>query len=349
MPGFLSGNPGNGYIPSFEASGKLVVGYSRNPKDFAINKWTTLTKVTKGTGYYLRITPENAARILDTTLANYVWPDGNDAPTGVWNMESFEFEPFLTKRYSYSFRVGYKAVEQAAWRILAVEAAFHAQQAMTAREVVAITKATTSGNWPASQVKTATTLGGGFWDTGTATSPVLKKGLNAGAFVINKGTLGIVRPKDLVLVISPETADKFGRTQEVHTYLKESPYALAQVRGDDAGQNGIWGLPDQLYGYNIVVDDTVYITSQKNVGGLAAAPAYAMPSNSALLLGRPGGLMGVEGSPSFSTVHVFSYEEMTVESKDDPDNRRHQGRVTDDFGVEIVSPVSGLLVTNLFS
>lgn len=345
---YPAGNPGNTYVPSFEASGDLVVNYSRNPKDFALNSYVTLTPVEKSTGYFLQINPDNAARIVSSTSADYVWPDGNDAPTGAWNTQDFQFAPFLTKRYNYPFRLGYKAVEQAAWKILSTHAAMAAQQCMTSRTLEVNTLLDTTGSYASGHVFSATTAGGGFWSDGTAANPIILAGLNYAAFKIQKATIGVVRPRDLVLVISPETANAMARSQEIHTYLAQSPAALAQVRGDVPSQNGLWGLPDTLYGFRLAIEDAVRVSTIKNVAGTATTD-YIKDENTAWLVARPGQLVGSEGATSFSTCHIFVYEEMTVESKDDVDNRRHQGRVVDDRGSVIVSNVSGCKFTNVLS
>lgn len=344
---YPAGGPqGNTYVPSFEASGELVVSFSRNPKDFALNSYVTLTPTEKSTGYFLRISPDNAMRILSTTGADTTWADGNDAPTGTWNTEAFEFAPFLTKRHAYPFRLGYKAVEQAVWKILAAHAAMAAQQAMTDRtiEVNALLDAT--GNYPTGHYATATAQGGGFLSDGTAANPIILRALNACAFKIQKDTGGIVRPRDLVLVVNPELANAMAASQEIHTYLAQSPAALAQVRGDVPSQNGLWGLPDTVYGYRVAIEDAVKVAQLK---GATADPGYIKDDNTAWLVARPGQLVGTEGAPSFSTAHIFVYEEMTVESKDDPDNRRHQGRVVDDRGAVMISGLSGFLITNTLS
>src|SRR5690242_11980202 len=114
----------NTYVPSFDATGHLVVAYSRNPKDFPLNQWATITPVKKSTGYFLQVTAEQAARIINTDLADFVWPDSNDAPSGIWGLESFNFVPYSTTRFSFPFRLGYKANEQADWKILALHSAF---------------------------------------------------------------------------------------------------------------------------------------------------------------------------------------------------------------------------------
>lgn len=336
----------NTYIPSFDATGQLVAAYSRNPKDFALNKYSTLTSVKKSSGYYMRITAEMAARVLNSDLSDFIWPDGNDQPTGEWGKESFSWFSFSTQRFVYPFRIGYKANEQADWKVLAAHAAFSAQQAMTARSLRAYTVLTTTSNYDSSHVSAATALGGGFWSAGTGANPIIKKSLNLMAQRIALDTVGAVKPKDLAVVIDPVIADAMGRSQEMHDFLKGSYWAEAQVRGDRESQNGFWGLPDQVYGYPVIIEDAVRVTSRK---GATRAASYIPAGNTAVMIARPGGLTSVAGGPSFSTLHQFVYEDMTVEQKDDPDNRRISGRVVDDFDVQVVAPASGYVLTNVLS
>lgn len=341
--GFPSGT--NTFVPSFDASGQLTVAFSRNPKDFPINKWSALTPVKKSTGYYLRITAENAARVINTDLSEFVWHDGNDAPNGSWGLESFQFIPFNTTRYAYPFRIGYKANEQADWKILAAHAAFAAQQAMTARSYKLIQLALTTGGY-GSNTDTATNLGGGFWTAGTSTSPIIQKTINAARIAIHKATLGTVKEKDLVLVIDPTIATQMATSAEIHDYVKSSPYALAQIRGDVENQNGMWGLPEVLYGVKLVVEDTVRVSTKK---GATTSTGYAWDGNSAVLCARPSQLTSVAGGPSFGAFHVMAYEEMTVEQKDDPDNRRINARVVEDNDVQFVAPAAAYLIQHTLS
>src|SRR5690606_30153563 len=67
----------NAYIPSHEASGKLVVDFSRNPSKFALAKYAQIVPVTEQLGYYLEMTVEEAARVLDDDGFDVDWPDGN--------------------------------------------------------------------------------------------------------------------------------------------------------------------------------------------------------------------------------------------------------------------------------
>jgi len=162
---------------------------------------------------------------------------------------------------------------------------------------------------------------------------------------VQKATLGVVRPRDLAFVVSPTSADLMGRSAEVHAYLANSPFALAQVRGDAPNQNGLWGLPDALYGIPIIVDDTVRVSSRKGAATLVSG--YIL-GNQGIMVARPGQLVS-DGSSAFSTCVLFMFEEMTVESKDDSDNRRTMGRVVEDYAAVLASDISGYLISDVTS
>ncbi len=348
----------NTFVPSFEASGHLIVAYSRNVKDFSLNKYAAIKQVKKSQGYFLNLTAEEAARVINTDLREAVWADGGDAPSNEYGNETFNFLPFKTERYQWGFNVGYKAEEQADWKILAQYAAVKAQQAMTARSLLGYTALTTTTNYASSHVDTATNWSSraatpGFLSAGTATNPIIKAVFNKMAQQIFLDTLGAVKQTKLKVVIDPVLADAMGRTQEVHSFLQQSPFALAQVRGDAPNQNGIWGLPTELYGYEIVVEDTVRVSTKKvsplNNPSSTATRAFVPGGNTLVMCAGPGSLVSEAGGTDFSTLQFFMYEEMTVETRDDPDNRRTKGRVVEDYGAYVVAPASGAICTACLS
>jgi hypothetical protein len=340
---FPSGN--NTYVPVFDASGKLIVEYSRNPKDFALNEYVTIRPVKKSEGLYLKIRSRQAARVLSATGApgQFIWNDGNDADRGEWNKEAFQYANYVTVRQNFPFSLGYKSVDQADWGVVAMQAAVVAQQAMTERTLFTLGVATTTGNYNSGQTDTAANWGGGFLNAGTPTNPIFKIALRKMAQKINKATLAVVKPKDLIFVVDPVTAAAIAEGQEVHTYLKENPVALEVLKGD--GQFIQWGLPSQMYGYKIVVEDTVVNAVHE---GVTDSLSYAL-SNKAFMVARPGSLVSPSGGANFSSLQMFMYEEMTVEQKDDPDNRRINGRVVEDYDVRMAAPDSACLCTNTLS
>ncbi len=339
---------GNTYIKNHQATGNLVVSFSRNPKEFAFTRYAQYRTVKKDAGYYLRITAENAARIVGANLKEFVWPDGADRPTRNSGTEKFAFHDYKTARYDYDFTLGYKSREQADWNIQDIESSFHIQQAMTGRGVSIADVLQTTGNWDASHILDVDDGGtdvpgntsGQSWELSTSQRQDIKRSLNVGTQLIRNHTLGKVKRKDLQLVMSPNTAMRLGESQEIIDFVKQAPDSWKMIQGDLSGLNSEFGMPDMLYGIPIVVDDTVLVSSAR--GAATATYANTLTDGNVFLLSRVGGIDSPGGGPSFSTLTGFFYEELTVETKDDPDNRRVNGHVVDDFQFVLTAPASGV-------
>jgi len=337
----------NTFVLSHDASHKLRIDFSRDPKKFALNRYAQIVPTPKMAGYYLKMTIEEAARVSATGV-EYAWPDGATAPNGQDGTESFEYLGFLTKRYAYPFVLGDLSVDQASWDIMGNHTAIHRQKAMTARTQAVVTAMTTTGNYDSTHYSAVSSISGasGTWAASTTARSDIKRSLMYAAELILKDTNGVVTPEDLHLVLNPSLARAMAQSQEVIDFIKGSPDAKAQLRGEGGfGKNAYFGLPDVLYGVPIEVEQTVRVTTPK---GATTARSYVMSDSSAVLCSRPGALVGEYGSPSFSTVTVFAYEkdDMTVETKHDVDNRRQLGRVVDNFQAVMTAPVSGFLFTS---
>lgn len=334
----------NTFIPNLEATNSLVVDFSRNPDEFALPNYTQYVPVEKTEGKYVRMDVEAAARLLNTDAREHEWPDGADAPTGEGQLDPHSFYSYICRRYAPAFRMGELAADQAAWDRLAQAAAHVAQQLMTIRTQLVITKLTNTANWATGHYSAVSSISGvtGKWDVSTTARKDIKRSLDYAAEKIRKATLGKVKPKDLRVVMSAGCARKISVTQEIQDHIKGSPAAEKSLTTQLGGVNE-YGLPSTLYGYPIVIEDTVKVTNAK---GATKATSYVLPDTTPIMVSQIGGLEGVEGSPSFSTVQLFLYEEMSVESKHDRDNRRYLGRAVDNVGVEIVAPISGFLFTS---
>jgi len=335
----------NVFVPDHAASGKLVVDFARNIKDFSVNEWCQIIPVKKVVGLYLTMTIEEAGRIQQTDLANFAWPDGADAPKGDDGAESFEFQTYRTERRAFPVRLGDLTIDQASWNLTAQHASIKARQAMTARTQLAVTAATTSGTYDSSHRLdvTAITSNSGSWAESTTSRQDIKRSLNTAANLLLLDTLNGIRINDLMVVINPTLAAEMAECQEIVDYLKHSPDALAQVRGELPGKNVMFGLPDKLYGYPLVVEATAKVTSKK---GATRAASYILPTSTPFMCARPGGLVGVADSPNFSTHCLFAAEEMTVETLKDVNNRYQVIRVVENIVAKVVAPVSGVLFSN---
>lgn len=337
----------NTFVKSHEATNKLVVDFSRNPKDFGVTRYTQIVPVDKTAGYYMRMTLEEAARVLNSDVSEHYWPDNEESPQGLSGTESFRWEEFRAKRYAYAFRLGDRTVDVSSWDIVAQHGAIKAQQAMTARTVLAIAELQNSSNYAAAHTSAVSAITGntGTWAESTTARQDIRRSLNYAANVIRKATFAVVKPKDLMLVITPETAKELAECQEIVDFIKGSPAAWASINGNLADQNNNvgYGLPPDLYGYELVIEDAVKVTSHK---AATKTDDWVMDGAKPFLCARPGGLTGTYGAPSFSTCTIFMKEEMTTETLRDPNHRLTRGRVTEDFDVVMTAPISGFLFTS---
>lgn len=333
------------YVKDHESSKRMRVDFSRDPKSFAINRYAQIWPASKQEGYYLEMGLEEAARILSDDAAEHNWADGADRPLDFTSLEDFEFKPFMTKRKSYTTVIGDLTSEQATWDILEQHLRKLSQKAMTARTMLAQTELQNASNYDSSHTSAVASIGANTGNFGTATTQnqIIKRSLNHAAEVILKDTLGAVRRKDLIFVIGPELAHILSETQEFVDHVKGSPEAYGQVKGDLEGLNSEWQMPDKLYGIPLVVEDCVRVSNRK---GATASKAFVLGSAKAMLVSRIGGLTGVDGAPSFSSIVQFMKEEMTVEREHEKFDRRCKLAVTDDFQAKLIAPVSSFLFTS---
>jgi hypothetical protein len=214
---------------------------------------------------------------------------------------------------------------------------------MTARTQAAVTLMTTAGNWAAAHTSAVSSISGvtGKWDVSTTARRDIKRSLDYAAETIVKATLGAVKQENLMVVMSPGCARRISVCQEIVDYIKGSPAAEKELVKTLSTPNR-FGIPDTLYGYKVVIENAVKVTSRK---GATKATSFVLGDTTPFMCSRVGGLEGIEGSPSFSTCQIFMYEELTTEQKHDRDNRRHLGRVVDNYAAKLVAGISGFLFT----
>lgn len=349
-PGFAG--PFNVYTPNWAASGRLAVAYSRNVKSFPWLKAIQMIESPKPQGYYLKISPQEAARVVQ--LQDYAWIFGSERPMHPEGMEQFQYVSFQVNRRDYGFALDEDTEKTAEWDIAEEHAKIHAAKAMTARTIEIITALTTVANWQtaadidlsSNHTSTATALTGGQLDQGTSTNPYIKKFIDRAQVLIDLDTLGTVKPDQLHMIMNPHTAYLLAESAEIHDYLKGSPDAMHEIRtGSSPNARYGPGLPSAIYGMDVIVDNTVRGTTRKNSAG-TMTKAYAFPDQQIAIVARPGELEGVYGTPSWSTIVWFWYrDEMTLERFQDSRNRRMDYHLVDAGIPQIVSPLSGYLLT----
>lgn len=340
----------NTFVPTFsEATGLIQTEFTRNVKSFALNRYTKLVPVTTTSGYYLKINSDEAVRVVNEN--DFRWAYGEDRPTGINN--DFDFVNFTTKRYEKGFHIPYETAKVAAWDIVAQHARSRAAQLMTLRTQRALTVLTTAGNWSsgtnyfadfdALAFGTATTTNG--VEDGNATDkPYVARLFQTATERLMINTGGAIQMSDIVAVMSPKTAFRLSRTAEMKDLIKYTQ-GVDLMKGE--GNFSRYGLAPALFGIgDIVIEDAVKVSTAK---GATRSADYIMSDGQVLFVSRPQGLIGVEGGSNFATITNFVYEDMTVETFDDPVNRRTRGSIVDNGTFELTAPLAGIYVANIFA
>lgn len=345
-----TGYPGNinPYIPTLELSGNLMVGFSRNVADFPLNKYVQITPVKLPFGAYLYFNPLDLGRIRNAPHGSK-WAPGTLRPTGFQNTLGFEEKQFRCTRYNHSTTLDQLAVDVANWPIQKTHSEALAQEAMTERAYQVCAKLTDTSLFPSSHTTTANALAGGFLDGGTTGDPRIFKALSGASQLIQKDSMGRVRQGDLFCLMNNNTAIALSKSRELREYVMQQQNAQGMIDFD--GKGGSWlnryGLPGNLYSYPVIVEDTYYNGS--NRGNASEVGTQVFPDNTIFVGVRKGGLESSEGAASYSTCHLFMYEDMTVEVNPDVRHRLMYMDVVDHFAPEVVAPVTGVIIQNVLS
>lgn len=329
------------YVPSTEASDNLTIAFLRDPAKFPLNRYAQRVITNKMTGYYNYLNTDDAARVINFDANS--WADGEDLPAGF--AESNEFRQFTCERYAFPFRIGNLAMEQASWDIIAAHAAIKLQKGMTQQTYKVCDAMTTTGNFTGA-TGSASSVGGGVWLNSSETNAYIRKTFNQVTENIIQNTNGMVGPKDIICVINPDVAKTISQAPEIRDYIKQSPVAAAAIEYE-GNYNAGYGLPPQLFGISLVIEDTPRITSLP--GADSTTRSWALSADSAVFVARPGGLTAPVGGPSFSTVQIFEYGGVQVKTIADPINERTIGYAQLNYDVKVAAPLSGYLVTDVIS
>lgn len=349
---FHNAGPGNVYIPA-SIAGRLSIEFSRNPASFPLMRYTQIIPTDKLSGYYPEWGTRDAIRVV--TLNDHVWPDGQERPRQ--DSRTFKWRSFDCIRYNYGFKIGSLTKGQADIDVIGANARMKAAVCMTERSVEALTLLETSGNWGNNTAATIDALLGGSgksWNGATVANPYIFESFLAVKNAVAQSTGGVVTGSGLICVVNPNTAKAMGASAEIRDYMRANPMTMVNLSmGSDSGLNR-WGLPAVLYDVQIVVEDSVKVTTRRDEDGSTDTTAYVMSDNKAVFLYRPGGAAGLVGPATSgdnnaavqtgATLAMFAHEEMTIEGKSETWDRLEEGAVVDTRDFRITTPASGYLI-----
>lgn len=355
---YVHASPFNAFVPA--ATGQII-SYTRDPAKYKINEYAQLFKSDAAVGVYYKLNPDDSARVV--SLDEDVWADGHSRKDGDTVGQRFDLVEFQTIRRNKKAKIGWQALKAGnrnSLNLLVANTNIVRNLTMIARtaRLMALLETANSATW-GSNFGSATTLGGGVWTSGTDSDPVIKRTLMTIAKNIHLATNGMVSDLDneedvgLNLILSPDDAALLSTVPEIHSYLARSQFALDQIKGKNRGQNALWGLPDFLYGYKLVVENAVRVKEREAADGTVLATAnrgWVKTNNSAVITSRPGGLDGQMGAPSFSTAQIYFVDkEISLDTFDDPEDELTRVHVQENVKEVVAAPAAGYLITGLFS
>lgn len=351
MPKVLPGAY-NTFIPNARSSGNLFVDFSRNINDFACLRYCQPVPVQQTVGLWYQMGLDERARLTDNDAAKFLWADGTPRPNNQDSDEYFEEKSYRCERRSYTSTLGKMASEQAAWDELDRRCRMLAQQAMTVRTNAIISRMTTASEYSTDHVADLSVAGvipgvTGNWAASTSARLAIRRTLNHIKNTITLATRAAVNSDDLVMVMSPDTAEQIAVSQEIVELLKQNVGGLKYLRADEEFPKDSYGLPQRLYNTEVIIEKTVKVTSQK--GLLAQSAQYVLPVGTIVVCHKPEALEGVEGGRSFSTcsIHIYRDDDLTVETDEVRWDRLTNVAVTDNFDVNMSAPISGFLLQNV--
>ncbi len=259
--GFSAASATNTYIPSLDGSGNLQVTFGRNRDRFTVPRVCTYTKVKHLTGFYKYINPDTAVRLI--ALADCKWPDGSPRPgQQTQNQIEFDNRPFSCERYNWNEYLGDLAREQNDFQLPSHITRQLGMLEMTAREKAHAAVWADPANYTEfGNTATATSLSGASWYTSSLDNAYIQRGLQAAAAQILKNCVGRVEYLDLYILMNPTTAAKLGTAPEVKQATIQQSGSQQIVQGKT--WNREFGLPNELFGFTVAVDKSIYIPSRK--------------------------------------------------------------------------------------
>jgi hypothetical protein len=343
-----------------------IIGYVRRVEDFPMNRYIQLVQAPAPAFFYTQLDRDQSLRIRN--IDEFLFADGADRPQTKANQFGFREQQCFTVRYDFATSIGNQALQQAEkqWNAKQVYLQGLASQAMLARTINlwqgspsaagagAWLGLDTVSMWPSTNTSDANTLNGGAGTWATASDDptnanylAIRKSLLAAVQTIFAQTNGRVKWEDLRLVVSPTLARTMISTPELYNYIRQTEWAVDKIEKDGKNLNARFGLPPELYGLEVVVEDTPYLNdlpvASQTVG--STSRSFVKADNKAVIMSRPGKLDSQVG-PSFSTVQVYWYEhQMQVFEYNDPINLKTQMHVTDQYVPVLPAGESGYLIT----
>lgn len=368
----------NTFIPGYAGDGEsqkqFIVGWTLNEEAFAFNAYVTVVGADKPVFYYRKYKSEDFVRVSASDQAMRTWADGADMPKTPAGARFTNLLVELRRWGEHDF-IGDMSEDYSdiGSQIPLLQKTL-ASRAMVQRAIDVQAALTTSGEYPSTGtthyyakwgvlandstiVGSGQTYPTGYFGTagtntaydGTLDDPLFAKMLNHMMGIIQRRTNSQVQPKDLALVLNPNTAARLAKSREVRAYLAQNAGSLAVIQGKTPTYNGMmYGLPDPFHGLKVVVDGTTKTTARHDHVN-DDAQVYVVADNQISIVARPGAVSGIPGSRSYGSLVVWQDKKRAMKPKTEPDafNERVKVGLQDMYAVRLVAPEATATIADI--
>lgn len=338
-----------------------IIANARDPKKYRINKYSRLVKTDDELFLYYYIHPDDFVRSVATKAS--VWGDGAKRPEISGQRVRHKTREGQCIRYDEDFQIGWRTLKKADYNVLLANTRAVENKVMIDWTRESIDLVEDPANWSGNFAAATDLAGAAQWDQGTAEDPVIKKTLLEIGERITLNTNGMAGDFEneddnkLILLLSPQAARRMATTPEIHAIYKESTYTERLVGKMAVNPNAVFGLPQMLYGYTVVVETAVVVTENpQDDGDLAAVTGTPAPRrfckdfSSAVILSKQGSVDGEIGAPNYETLQRFYVDsEMKLQIFDEAKHEYTDGHCVRFGTTHIAAPATGFLITNILS
>lgn len=370
---------------SLPAAVEQVIGFMHDPSKWPYMQYVQFKPVPQeGNGLYRYpiIEPDEPARLVN--YYDHAWAWDAQMPGGEMFKPRISWDGGETKRWAFGYTIGERT--QKSWtnatsvnpqnlydRMRMNQAMLH----RASRAVDTVRGATFSSyNTSSLQSLGGLNAGGSYWDQSSGTEltasgnpnpafQIIKRTCNIIQRRIDLQTNGAVKGEEMIVVLGPKAAQRVAESGEIVNYIKQQTGA----KQDLMQRNEKWNIPDKLYGWNWVVEDTPRVFLPQLIDGQTFAnPAtattttgsgstvaynqrdYIWNDDSVIFCSRAGGLDGNYGDTNFSTFQMFHYNGLAdVRAETDSWNQLLKGVIILEDDFKVVAPLSGFLLTSTMS
>lgn len=317
----------------------FATDYARNRNAFLIEAIVPSLTVDKLTGIYYRFDTPEGYRVEDVDEDNYAPGRGGGRPKRLeLEIDSATYE---CNQHALSEDVPDVGEKNADFALKIKVTQMLTANLMIRRAIRAFDILTTIASWPTNNTDTAVNKSGGKWSASDATNKYIQIGINAVVETIMQETYSSVDPSNIWMVMNPKGARVIMENDEIRDWVKQQAGAEAIVQGKPPfkGNAHRYGLPQTLFGVNVLVMPTRYLSSQK---GATDVSTYLIDDDVLFLNVEPPSIQ------TMNTMTSFEFEPFRTEDHALPAEHISSVQVIHNYDTVLTAGASGYLMTDFY-